>query len=327
MTTPVVPTASVFPGALDSSATLFGDPFDGVRLTLDGGINDAVETFTVNEALTNINVPTFFAFPTGEIVYCETKDAPGGYVFTNVKRGALASTPSGYATGTALKQILVSSYIKQLKDAVIHIETELGTDPAVSAADVATFNATHNHDGTLGEATIDLTAVASQIFISAAGMSPQATTGCAPLATTSMGTNKQDIKTLDFDKDAIEYAQSVLFAMPGDYDGGTFTYNILWKHAATTTNFKVAWAVDAVAYANDLTLDTAFGTAVQVNDTGGTTSDYYISPESTAVTPGGSAAANCGMIIRIRRVATDGTNDTMAIDAGLIGVQINYARA
>ena len=168
--------------------------------------------------------------------------------------------------------------------------------------------------------------VSAQIFLSASGMSAQATNGCAPIAITSMGTNKQDIRTLDFDKDAVEYAQSVLFAMPSDYNGGTFTYKLFWKHAATTTNFKVAWAVDAIAYADDLALDTAFGTAVQVNDTGGTTTDYYVTPESAAGTPGGSAAAGCGMIVRVRRVATDGTNDTLAIDAGLLGVQLTYTR-
>jgi hypothetical protein len=168
--------------------------------------------------------------------------------------------------------------------------------------------------------------VSAQVFISAAGMSPQATNGCATIATTSMGTNKQDIQTLDFDASAIEYAQTKLFRMPSDYNGGTFTYTIAWKHAATTTNFKVAWAVDAVAYADDLALDTAFGTAVQVNDTGGTTSDYYTTPASAAVTPGGSAAAGCGMLIRVQRVATDGTNDTLAIDAGLIDVQLTYTR-
>lgn len=168
--------------------------------------------------------------------------------------------------------------------------------------------------------------VSAQIYLSAAGISPQASNGCADLATTSMATNKQDIRTLDFDKDAIEYAQSVGFRMPSDYDGGTFTFKIDWKHAATTTNFKVAWAVDAICYANDDAIDAAWGTAVQVNDTGGTTSDWYTTPESGAVTPGGTPAASCPIIIRVQRVATDGTNDTLAIDAGLIGIQITYTR-
>ena len=171
------------------------------------------------------------------------------------------------------------------------------------------------------------TAVLAQIFISAAGMSPLAAAPCAPLATTSLGTpGIRDIKTLDFDKDTAEYADSVLFAMPSDYNGGTFTFKVIWKHAATTTNFKVAWGLAAVAFADDLALNVAYGSVVQVNDIGGTTSDYYITPESAAVTPGGTAAAGCGMLIQINRFATDATNDTLAIDAGLIGVQITYTR-
>lgn len=319
-----IPTASVYPGALDSSATLFGDPTNGVLLTLNGLITSGATSFIVNETITTINVPTFFAFADGEIVYCAAK-TDGTKTFSSVERG-VNSTPAGHASGAALKQILVANYISQLTKAVIAVETELGVDPAVSAATVAHFNANHNHDGTHGDATIDLTAISSQFFLSAAGMTPQASNGCAALATTSMATNKQDVQTLDFDKDAVEYAQSALFNMPDDWDATTFTYRVIWKHAATTTNFGVVWQVEAVAYADDLALDTAWGTAVHVDDTGGTTSDYYQTPLSSAVTAGGSRAAGCGMKIRVSRLATDGT-DTMAIDAGLIGIQINYTRA
>ena len=169
------------------------------------------------------------------------------------------------------------------------------------------------------------TAVAAQIFITAAGMTPQATNGCAALVTTSMATNKQDIRTLNFDADAIEYAQSALFAMPSDYNGGTFTYKILWKHADTTTNFGVVWAVDAICYADDGALDAAWGTAVNVTDIGGTTNDIYVSPISSAVTPGGTPAAGNPILVRVQRVATDAA-DTLAIDAKFIGIQITYTR-
>ena len=168
-------------------------------------------------------------------------------------------------------------------------------------------------------------AVSAQIFLSAAGMNPQATTGCEALATTSLATNGQDIRTLDFDAAAIEYAQSVLFAMPSDYNGGTFTYKILWMHADTTTDFSVVWAVEAICYADDGALDAAWGTAVNVTDTGGTTNDIYVSPISGAVTPGGAPAAGSPIIVRVQRVATDAA-DTLAIDAGLIGIQITYTR-
>jgi hypothetical protein len=167
--------------------------------------------------------------------------------------------------------------------------------------------------------------VSAQFFLSAAGMSPQATNGCAALATTSMATNKEDLKTLNFDKDAVEYAQTVFFFMPSDYNGGTFTAKFAWIHPATTTNFGVTWQIEAAAFVDDLTGDSAWGTAVHVDDTGGTTNDIYISAATGAVTPSGSPAAGCGMMVRISRLATDGA-DTLAVDANLIGIQLTYTR-
>ena len=110
------------------------------------------------------------------------------------------------------------------------------------------------------------------------------------------------------------------------HDSGTITFSVDWYHPATTTNFKVAWALDAVAIPDNSALNGTFGSAVQVNDTGGTTNKLYISPTSTAVTIGGTPAPNNLVIFRIRRVATDGTNDTLAVDAGMIGVRINFGR-
>jgi hypothetical protein len=184
-----------------------------------------------------------------------------------------------------------------------------------------------SNKGTHTHAEIDtfVDSVSAQIYISAGSMKPQASTGCASLATTTMATNKQDVDTLDFDAASVEYAQSIIFNMPSDYNGSTFAAKFIWKHAATTTNFGVTWQIEAVAYANDLALDTAWGTAVHVDDTGGTTSDFYLSDVTGAITPGGSTAAGCGMKIRVSRLATDGA-DTMTIDAGLIGVQITYTR-
>jgi hypothetical protein len=167
----------------------------------------------------------------------------------------------------------------------------------------------------------------AHVYLSAAAMNPQAGTSstCAPLATTSMATNKEDIQTLDFDAAAIEYAQSPLFSMPSDYNGGAMSCAFYWTHGSTTTNFGVTWQAELVAFANNQNMDTAWGTAGTVNDTGGTTNYFYISDAIGTVTPGGSAAAGCGMKIRIGRTAT-GSADTMTIDAKLIGVKLTYTR-
>jgi hypothetical protein len=170
--------------------------------------------------------------------------------------------------------------------------------------------------------------IPAQIFLSAGAMAAQTggTIGAAGPNNTSSGTtNLVDFQTMDFDASVIEYAQSPLFSMPADYNGGQVSYKVMWTHGSTTTNFKVAWALQAIAYGDNQPIDAAWGTAVQVNDTGGTTNYFYISPSGT-ITVAGSPAAGCGMKFRLQRVATDGTNDTLAVDAKMIGVQVTYTR-
>ena len=98
-------------------------------------------------------------------------------------------------------------------------------------------------------------------------------------------------------------------------------------HPATTTNFKVAWALEAVCIRDDDTADASWGSAVQTNDTGGTTSDLYISPATGNITVGGTPTASALVQFRASRVATDGTNDTLAVDAFLIGVMVTFTRS
>lgn len=70
---------------------------------------------------------------------------------------------------------------------------------------------------------------------------------------------------------------------------------------------------------DDDALDAAFGTAVVVTDTGGTTNDLYRTAESAAVTISGSPSEQDTVIFQIARVPSDGA-DTMAIDARLHGI-------
>ena len=97
-------------------------------------------------------------------------------------------------------------------------------------------------------------------------------------------------------------------------------------HAATTSDFAVVWGIEGRCYANDAALDQAVGTAVTVTDTGGTTTDLYISAATGAITWAGSPAAGQLINLTVFRKAADGS-DTLAVDARLIGVQLNYTRA
>jgi hypothetical protein len=155
-------------------------------------------------------------------------------------------------------------------------------------------------------------------WVPAPAAKSRSSNGCASLATVETSTNKVNLNTLDFDAASPEYAQSWV-CLPPSYNGGTITAIPIWKHASTSTNFKVSWGLQAVAFSDGAAGDTAFGTAQYSNDTGGTTNAIYIGPETSAITIGGSPAGGRPCCFQMLRKADDATNDTLAIDAGLIG--------
>ena len=155
------------------------------------------------------------------------------------------------------------------------------------------------------------------------GGKPTTTNGCGNSTPLEMGTNKNMIDGLPFDKDAIEYAYANV-PMPLDYDGGTITAIFYWLHIAGATNFKVSWGLQAVSTSDGDTLDVAQGTAIYANDEGGTANDDYHSPETAAITIAGTPVAGDLVQFRASRKADDATNDTLAEDAYLIGILIKY---
>ena len=140
-----------------------------------------------------------------------------------------------------------------------------------------------------------------------------ATTNGAASGTVETSTNKVMLATLDFDASTAEIAQFSI-AMPEQWDEGTVTFKVHWSHPSTTTNFGVAWDLAGVAFGDDDAQDAAFGTAVVVTDTGGTTNDLYITAESSAVTIAGTPQAGDLVYFRLRRAPSNGS-DTMAVDA------------
>lgn len=159
------------------------------------------------------------------------------------------------------------------------------------------------------------------IWIPAVAMYARTTNGPSG-GTVEMSTNKNMFKTLDFDTTTQEFAQFEI-AMPKSWNDSTITFQPVWSHASTTTNFGVVWALQAVARSDDDAGDVAFGTEQTSTDTGGTTNDIYIGPESSAITVAGSPANGDTVQFQIKRNPSDGS-DTMAIDARLHGVKIYY---
>lgn len=156
------------------------------------------------------------------------------------------------------------------------------------------------------------------IPVMASAMTPRNTGGCAALAILAGASGQPDVNYLAFDASSEEHA-SFAIPMPKSWNEGTVTFIPIWAHPATATNFGVCWKLRAVSLSNDDALATSFGTAQSSVDTGGTTSDLYRGPESSAITIAGTPAAEDVVFYDIYRDPADG-GDTMAVDAYLLGV-------
>ena len=165
---------------------------------------------------------------------------------------------------------------------------------------------------------------AGVIILSAAGGSPTTSGGCAAVALSA-----NDDWTLDFDAAADEAAVWML-ALPTDYAGGTFTptffYSVTsdWVDATDKVNF----AIQGMSIGNSDALNTAHGTAVEVNDVwaSGETVDELLVITGSAVTLSGSPAAGDFVKFKVYRDADDAVNDTCTADARLLMVRLEYAR-
>ena len=158
----------------------------------------------------------------------------------------------------------------------------------------------------------------------AAALKPATTNGSAVLAWDESTTNKVMTGYLAFDAAAIEYAHFSFKAPQGLFET-TFTATFEWYEAAAAASHDCVWQVEMLALSDTDTIDTAWGTAVTVTDTG-TSGTMRVSAETGAITPGNSWAAGDMIFVRVSRKATDGS-DTLDVDAKFVGVHINATYA
>lgn len=153
-------------------------------------------------------------------------------------------------------------------------------------------------------------------------MVPATTNGAAQNKNVA-ATNVQNYYTLDFDTTTQEFAHAVV-AMPSDWDGGTVTAEFYWTATGTSTN-SVVWALQARSYGDSETIDQAYGTEQVIADAHTATAlQMQKSSATPAITITGAAAGELVMF-RVKRVPADGS-DTLAVDAMLLGVMVNYTR-
>jgi len=157
------------------------------------------------------------------------------------------------------------------------------------------------------------------IWVPAQAMTPTASNGCATLATVETTSGRPDMNVLDFDKDSDEFAQFAV-AFPKSWNSGTVTYQFFWSGLAATTTVTLTLA--GVSFADNDSIDTAYGTAVAVEDTAqGAVEECLVSAESGNVTIAGSPGDNELTYFRIGR---DVSEDNMAGDCRLHGIKLFF---
>lgn len=157
------------------------------------------------------------------------------------------------------------------------------------------------------------------IYVPAAAMYPNSTAGCADLEQVELS-NGPELKCLDFDASSDENAQFTV-AFPKSWNEGTVTFQAFFTVTGTNTG-TVAWGLSGVSFADNASINTAFGTNVVATAKAhsGTSNDINVTAESGAVTITG-AAVDTQTYFQIMR---DVSADDQTGDARLLGIKLFF---
>ena len=193
--------------------------------------------------------------------------------------------------------------------------------------DAATLDISGNADidGTLEADVLTVDGVAAKvagletIYVPAVAMAPTTSFGCADIARVELS-NGPEITTLDFDASTDENAQFTV-CFPKSWNEGTITFQAFWTVTGTNTG-TVAWGLQGVSIADDVSINTAFGTNVVATAKAfsGTSNDMTVSAVSGAVTVA-SAAVDTQTYFQVMR---DVSADDQSGDARLLGIKLFF---
>ena len=199
-----------------------------------------------------------------------------------------------------------------------------GNGPVLSATGETNVDINLNPKGTgtlkSGTAAVKI-AGKETIWIPAAAMYA-ATTNGADAEQVETTATRPDLKVFDFDASTKQYTQFTI-AMPKSWNEGTLTYQVYWSPSTTNTGDAI-FGLQGVACADNDTIDVAYGTAIEITDTGiGTVEDQQITSESSAMTVAGSPAAGEQSYFQLYRDAADGS-DTFTGECRVLGIKLFF---
>jgi hypothetical protein len=182
-------------------------------------------------------------------------------------------------------------------------------------------------DATAADVGAKAIAGVRHVFWPAGAMTPRGAHGTAgnPFANTTISaTNKVTVDSYDFDSGTNEFGY--FQGMIEHWDGSHIHFKPVWKAITGTAGQTVKWYAQGIAFADSADLDQAYGTAVSSEDTYVAVDKVMYGPTSAAITI--ANAANGLMIsLSVYRNRAESTGTTLAGDAQLLGVMIEYTEA
>jgi len=274
-------------------AVLFATANDGTNpdiYTLPAGLGDV--TLTGTQTLTN-----------------KTLTSPK--IGTNILDTSGNELINLTATGSAVNEITLANAAS-------------GNAPSITASGETnvSLNLVPKGSGTLqGNGSALKIAGKETIWVPAAAMYGP-TTNPADAAQVETTATRPDLKVFDFDASTKQYTQFTI-AMPKSWNEGTLTYQVYWSPSTTNTGNAI-FGLQAVACADNDTIDVEYGTNQDITDAGiGTVEDQQITSESSAMTVAGSPAAGEQTYFQLYRDAAAG-GDTFTGECRVLGIKLFY---
>ena len=216
------------------------------------------------------------------------------------------------ATGSAVNEITIANAATGVTGPVISATGETNVGININPKGSGVLNSGGSAVKIAGKETI---------WVPAAAMYGP-TTNPADAAQVETTATRPDLKVFDFDASTKQYTQFTI-AMPKSWNEGTITYQAYWSPSTTNTGNAI-FGLQAVAVADNDTIDVAYGTAINVTDAGiGTVEDQQITGESSAMTVAGSPAAGEQTYFQFFRDAADGS-DTFTGECRVLGIKLFF---